>query len=292
MRPYGRNFSPVRDWKSMPVGREKYQHYLASREWAVLKEAVRKRSGGTCERCLINEASQVHHQTYERIYQEPLEDLIHLCVSCHKFLSGKSDQDPRSSSPGPTPTPKGDTNEKTSHYFHRQQVDCDRSNSSSIEIPEGYHVLVFDEYKSPTIKKFQVLLDGQLATFESKVVVFNFSDPNDKRVSVKDCFTMPPSSHEEWVSYSQGIEIDKYTGKPFWWQGKGFHASKFYHFIQALGFDLVVGGRLSPEALRAKNWLGRKIGAVIEKPSPGIVLVETFSYQRAESPPPSAVEMI
>lgn len=29
-----------------------YQRYLASREWAVLKEAVRRRSGGKCERWL------------------------------------------------------------------------------------------------------------------------------------------------------------------------------------------------------------------------------------------------
>lgn len=81
-------------WQDMPNGREKYQAYLASREWAILKTAVRERSGGTCERCKHDEATECHHQTYDRIYCERLEDLLDVCGPCHRFVSNKSKEDP------------------------------------------------------------------------------------------------------------------------------------------------------------------------------------------------------
>lgn len=71
-----------------------YQTYLASREWALKKRAVRERSGGICERCHLAPHQQTHHLTYERIGQEELEDLQGLCNACHEFVSGKSDVDP------------------------------------------------------------------------------------------------------------------------------------------------------------------------------------------------------
>lgn len=74
--------------------KSEYQRYLASREWAVLRRKVHNRSAGICERCHINEASQVHHVTYERIGRELLEDLQHVCSLCHDFLSGANTRDP------------------------------------------------------------------------------------------------------------------------------------------------------------------------------------------------------
>lgn len=87
--------SVVERWRDLPDGPEKYNAYLCSREWNVKKEAVHERSGGWCERCRVNRAEQVHHLTYSRKFSEPLEDLLHLCRGCHKFISGKSDEDPR-----------------------------------------------------------------------------------------------------------------------------------------------------------------------------------------------------
>lgn len=84
----------LKDWKQLPDGREKYGLYLASREWAVLKEAVRARSGGRCERCKAAPGENVHHQTYDRKYREAIEDLVHVCRPCHEFLSGKLARDP------------------------------------------------------------------------------------------------------------------------------------------------------------------------------------------------------
>lgn len=71
-----------------------YQEYLASREWALKREAVRERSRNTCERCFSNPQDAVHHKTYERIGDEKLEDLIAVCNPCHEFLSAKSKIDP------------------------------------------------------------------------------------------------------------------------------------------------------------------------------------------------------
>src|SRR5207244_330918 len=71
-----------------------YQRYLASREWAERKEAVRKRSSGYCERCHVREHQQTHHLTYANLGHEPLEDLLGICRPCHEYLSAKRDDDP------------------------------------------------------------------------------------------------------------------------------------------------------------------------------------------------------
>lgn len=85
----------ILDWKAMAEGPEKYAAYLASPEWAVKKIAVRKRSGGICEWCKHDPATEVHHQTYLRKYNEPLTDLLDVCRPCHAFKSGRSKEDPR-----------------------------------------------------------------------------------------------------------------------------------------------------------------------------------------------------
>lgn len=71
-----------------------YHTYLASREWALLREAVRERCGGTCERCGKSAMDSTHHLTYERMGQEKLTDLLGVCDQCHEFLSGKRGNDP------------------------------------------------------------------------------------------------------------------------------------------------------------------------------------------------------
>ena len=73
---------------------ERYQRYLASREWAVRKRAVKGRSSRFCERCHINPSVSVHHLTYARKYHEDLGDLQDICRQCHDFIHGKSDFDP------------------------------------------------------------------------------------------------------------------------------------------------------------------------------------------------------
>lgn len=77
------------------MDKSEYQTYLASREWARLREFVRQRSGGLCERCLKNPMQAVHHRTYERVGKERATDLIAICNPCHEFVSAKRQDDPR-----------------------------------------------------------------------------------------------------------------------------------------------------------------------------------------------------
>ena len=81
-------------WMSIADDREKYKAYLCSREWALLRNAVRARCGGKCERCKVNEMECVHHLTYARKYNERIEDLAGWCNACHEFTHAKSDKDP------------------------------------------------------------------------------------------------------------------------------------------------------------------------------------------------------
>lgn len=71
-----------------------YKKYLASREWAIKKEAIAKRCSGFCERCAVGSYESTHHVTYKNIGNEPLDDLLAVCNECHAFLSAKSDYDP------------------------------------------------------------------------------------------------------------------------------------------------------------------------------------------------------
>ena len=83
----------MEDWNEISDPKEKYQAYLCSREWAEKREAVRNRSGGVCERCELLPMSAVHHLTYQRKYDENLDDLQAICEPCHLFTHGKSDVD-------------------------------------------------------------------------------------------------------------------------------------------------------------------------------------------------------
>ena len=87
------------NWKDMPEGKEKYQMYLASREWAEKRDVVRRRSGGVCERCQWNKAENVHHMTYIRKYKEEPTDLVHWCRACHEHEHNKIGEDPINSVP-------------------------------------------------------------------------------------------------------------------------------------------------------------------------------------------------
>lgn len=77
---------------------KQYYAYLKSPAWQAKKRACIERSKqnansdnmfGVCERCGYRPWKpilQVHHLTYERIFNEDLEDLILICPRCHKQL--------------------------------------------------------------------------------------------------------------------------------------------------------------------------------------------------------------
>lgn len=60
-----------------------YQLYLVSDEWKEIRAAVLSRAQGICEACGLRAARQVHHETYCRVGNENLADLLAVCIPCH-----------------------------------------------------------------------------------------------------------------------------------------------------------------------------------------------------------------
>ena len=72
-----------------------YHEYMASREWALKKKAVRERAENICERCASCEIQNIHHVTYRNLgHEDPWEDLQGLCRPCHEYLSAEKGIDP------------------------------------------------------------------------------------------------------------------------------------------------------------------------------------------------------
>jgi 5-methylcytosine-specific restriction endonuclease McrA len=66
---------------------KKYDDYLNSESWLLKRAKVLERAGRRCEACGEAWATQVHHVTYEHVFDEPLFDLRAVCVPCHERLT-------------------------------------------------------------------------------------------------------------------------------------------------------------------------------------------------------------
>jgi len=63
---------------------ESYSAYLRTPEWAAKRRRVLIRCQGRCEGCGNAEATEVHHLSYDRRFDEFLFDLVALCDVCHR----------------------------------------------------------------------------------------------------------------------------------------------------------------------------------------------------------------
>lgn len=61
-----------------------YQEYLEGPEWQRIRDKVLARANNVCEGCLEAPATQVHHATYDNIYDELAFQLLAVCRSCHE----------------------------------------------------------------------------------------------------------------------------------------------------------------------------------------------------------------
>lgn len=64
----------------------KYKAYLLSDEWLQVKLDLLQSRGCVCQKCKKPKPPnklQVHHKTYERIFNELPSDLMLLCAKCH-----------------------------------------------------------------------------------------------------------------------------------------------------------------------------------------------------------------
>jgi 5-methylcytosine-specific restriction endonuclease McrA len=60
-----------------------YTAYLESDAWKKKRALVLDRAGGFCEGCGVNIPVQVHHLTYEHLFDEFLWELKAVCMRCH-----------------------------------------------------------------------------------------------------------------------------------------------------------------------------------------------------------------
>jgi 5-methylcytosine-specific restriction endonuclease McrA len=66
-----------------------YEAYLQSERWQKLRRAVKLRARGKCEVCQRRNGTDLAHLTYERIFHEPMTDLLWLCWACHAEVDGR-----------------------------------------------------------------------------------------------------------------------------------------------------------------------------------------------------------
>jgi hypothetical protein len=71
------------DGEDASEARAEYEAYLLTSEWRGKRTLVMKRCGGICEGCMTRRATQVHHKTYDHLYNELLFELVALCRDCH-----------------------------------------------------------------------------------------------------------------------------------------------------------------------------------------------------------------
>jgi hypothetical protein len=63
---------------------EAYEDYLATAAWSARRAKALKRDNYLCQGCLECVATQVHHETYDRLFSELICDLVSLCHDCHR----------------------------------------------------------------------------------------------------------------------------------------------------------------------------------------------------------------
>jgi 5-methylcytosine-specific restriction endonuclease McrA len=66
-----------------------YHWYLSTTFWRERREHALTRANYTCERCKERRATEVHHVTYLRVFNERPTDLMALCRKCHMEIHDK-----------------------------------------------------------------------------------------------------------------------------------------------------------------------------------------------------------
>lgn len=64
---------------------KKYDDYLTSDKWYVIRNTVMERDNYKCQICK-NKATDIHHLTYKNFGKEYLFELVALCRACHMLV--------------------------------------------------------------------------------------------------------------------------------------------------------------------------------------------------------------
>jgi hypothetical protein len=63
-----------------------YEWYLGSEFWADKHRCAMERASYVCQRCYKEPATEVHHLTYVRVFNELATDLLPVCSACHRTI--------------------------------------------------------------------------------------------------------------------------------------------------------------------------------------------------------------
>lgn len=66
--------------------RKAYEEYLKTDRWKDKRNLVLERDNYICCACRRRSATQVHHLTYQNLFNEPLFELVSVCDICHEHL--------------------------------------------------------------------------------------------------------------------------------------------------------------------------------------------------------------
>ena len=87
------NYTKIKQQVTASLSKEdwqkKYKEYLKSDKWKQKRSAVMERCGGICEGCLSAKVTEVHHLTYDSVFDELLYHLVGLCHDCHRRTHNK-----------------------------------------------------------------------------------------------------------------------------------------------------------------------------------------------------------
>lgn len=72
-----------------------YNIYLNSEGWEKKRNKVLERDKHICQACLVNKATQVHHISYQHVFDEPLFELQSICKYCHEKLHDHMKEQPK-----------------------------------------------------------------------------------------------------------------------------------------------------------------------------------------------------
>lgn len=67
----------------MPRKSLSYDEYLKTDHWQQVRSEALQRANYRCQLCCSKENLNVHHNNYENLWNEQLEDVVTLCRSCH-----------------------------------------------------------------------------------------------------------------------------------------------------------------------------------------------------------------
>lgn len=74
--------------KQVSAKKKAYLEYIDSQKWKNLRNEILAERGLVCQKCNIRKPHSgllnVHHMTYERLFNELKTDLLVLCIPCHK----------------------------------------------------------------------------------------------------------------------------------------------------------------------------------------------------------------